>query len=255
MDAVKNNANFASRFRGLCSASDQTALANALNVTKNTFRQWTSGNATPTIDKLVKLSEYFGVSTDYLLGLSEVKAPDATIQAAWQITGLSEAAIKELSSMPTPDDPFGIEHDNAMSRQVETITYRTVVNLLLTNARGKKALKLLTRYYFATIDTKGQETSPAFVLPWELPDNGGVWIDTAIFTEDLQRGILLDLIKDELRDIARDRENASIINDRIRTLEEQRGRPLTDKERQKEAEGWLAMQAPISGLYDYITRV
>jgi len=73
-------------------------LAESLNVTKNTFRQWTNGNATPTVEKLIKLSEYFNVSSDYLLGLSDIKTRDEDAIMVCKVTGLSELAVSELKS-------------------------------------------------------------------------------------------------------------------------------------------------------------
>lgn len=53
----------------------------------------------PDCGSLIALSNYFGVSTDYLLGLSKIKTSDNSIQAACNVTGLSEKAIKWLHSM------------------------------------------------------------------------------------------------------------------------------------------------------------
>lgn len=45
---------------------------------------------------LAALSEYFGVSADYILGKTEHKTPDCTIKAILDYTGLSEKALEEL---------------------------------------------------------------------------------------------------------------------------------------------------------------
>ena len=50
----------------------------------------------PDCGSLIALSNYFGVSADYLLGLSKVKTTDNSIQAACNVTGLSEQATKYL---------------------------------------------------------------------------------------------------------------------------------------------------------------
>lgn len=46
------------------------------------------------INTAVALAKTFGVSTDYLLGLSSVKSPDADIQAICKYTGMSEKAVQ-----------------------------------------------------------------------------------------------------------------------------------------------------------------
>ena len=49
----------------------QVDLAKKLNVTKQSVSNWENENIMPSIDMLVKIAELFGVTTDYLLGLSE----------------------------------------------------------------------------------------------------------------------------------------------------------------------------------------
>lgn len=48
----------------------QVLLAQKLGVTKQTVSNWENDNIQPSIDMLVKLSNIFNVSTDYLLGLT-----------------------------------------------------------------------------------------------------------------------------------------------------------------------------------------
>lgn len=46
----------------------QVELADRLSVTKQTVSNWENDNIQPSVDMLVKLSDFFGVTTDYLLG-------------------------------------------------------------------------------------------------------------------------------------------------------------------------------------------
>ena len=48
---------------------NQVQLANLLNVSKQTVSNWENNNILPSIDMLVKISQFFSVSTDYLLEL------------------------------------------------------------------------------------------------------------------------------------------------------------------------------------------
>ncbi|MBR1969744.1 MAG: helix-turn-helix transcriptional regulator [Clostridia bacterium] len=49
----------------------QVELAKKLSVTKQTVSNWENDNIQPSIDMLERLADYFGVSTDYLLGRTE----------------------------------------------------------------------------------------------------------------------------------------------------------------------------------------
>ena len=57
-----------------------------------------TGETLPNAENIKKLVEYFGVSSDYLLGLSDVPTTDTTIQAICNYTGLSDDFVSWLSS-------------------------------------------------------------------------------------------------------------------------------------------------------------
>ena len=64
---------------------------------KETVKQWESAERHIKASDLVKLSTYYGVSADYLLGLHEEKSLDLETQEIERITGLSGNAISILS--------------------------------------------------------------------------------------------------------------------------------------------------------------
>ena len=45
----------------------QEDLANELGISRQSVSKWESGNSIPDLDKIIKMSSLFGVSTDYLL--------------------------------------------------------------------------------------------------------------------------------------------------------------------------------------------
>lgn len=53
----------------------QTELANMLNIKQNTYSQYETGAREISIDVLIKLSKIYGVSTDYILGLTDIQEP------------------------------------------------------------------------------------------------------------------------------------------------------------------------------------
>jgi len=46
-----------------------------LNIKQNTYCQYEKGQRQIPIDLLIKLTEYYGVSVDYILGLTDIKTP------------------------------------------------------------------------------------------------------------------------------------------------------------------------------------
>lgn len=60
--------------RGLC----QEELGRRIGASKQSVSNWENGNITPSIDLLLRLADFFGVSTDYLLGRNNQRTLDAT---------------------------------------------------------------------------------------------------------------------------------------------------------------------------------
>lgn len=60
--------------RGLC----QKTLGQRVGASKQSVSNWENGNITPSIDLLLRLASFFGVSTDYLLGRKSQRTLDAT---------------------------------------------------------------------------------------------------------------------------------------------------------------------------------
>ncbi len=70
---------------------NQVQLAGKLNISKQTVSNWENNNILPSIEMLVKISQFFMVSTDYLLELDQ--------REFLEITGLTDeqtAHIKEI---------------------------------------------------------------------------------------------------------------------------------------------------------------
>lgn len=67
---------FYERYLALCKERNigKTAAALAAGISKSTASDWGKGY-TPSAASLNKLAEYFGVSTDYLLGKTDIKNP------------------------------------------------------------------------------------------------------------------------------------------------------------------------------------
>lgn len=72
------------------------ALATELGVTSEMIRRYCEAKEFPSIRRLLSIARFFDVSLDYLIGLSDVKNPNAEIKAICEYTGLSEESVEIL---------------------------------------------------------------------------------------------------------------------------------------------------------------
>lgn len=94
----KYKAPFAVRLRKLMKDRDitQDALAQKIDKTRQTVSQYVNGDSEPGYATLVKIADFFQVSTDYLLGRTGTKSADISKQAVMKYTGLSEVNVSSL---------------------------------------------------------------------------------------------------------------------------------------------------------------
>ncbi len=91
---------FAKRLRELIETKGikhgDLADKDVLNVSRQAIGQYCNGTALPPADKIVILAQYFNVSADYLLGLSDAKTTDTDLKMIVDYTGLSEECVEKL---------------------------------------------------------------------------------------------------------------------------------------------------------------
>lgn len=65
------------RLRDLREDSDltQTQIAKILNIRQNTYSQYENGQRQIPIEALIKLAEFYKTSTDYILGITNIRKP------------------------------------------------------------------------------------------------------------------------------------------------------------------------------------
>ena len=84
------------------SGLSQEQLAEQLNVSRQAISKWESGTAVPESEKLITISNYFGVSVDYLLKDDEedkAKVTDSTIEEKPKMIAGSIICIAGILSM------------------------------------------------------------------------------------------------------------------------------------------------------------
>ena len=104
-----------------------TAVSTETGISQSALSEYISGKnkngnvvyRAPDCASLIALSKYFSVSTDYLLGLTDIKTSDADVQAIAKKTGLSESNITLLHDFAKPsDDQCDSSHEESISDYV-----------------------------------------------------------------------------------------------------------------------------------------
>lgn len=89
---------FPTKLRNLLKARNitHTSLASHLNISRQSISQYCDGSTQPNIETIIKIAEFFNVSTDFLFGLSDVESTDPATQSLCESLGLSEIAVNYL---------------------------------------------------------------------------------------------------------------------------------------------------------------
>lgn len=74
----------------------QLKLGKLLNLSPATIGYYENGDRVPDIVTAARIADYFNVSVDYLLGLSDIKSTEQDMKIACEVTGLSEKSINTL---------------------------------------------------------------------------------------------------------------------------------------------------------------
>ena len=87
------------RFRMIVDRSRKTRqeIADELGVDQSYITKQYNGDRQITLEYVVKFAKLFNVSSDYLLGLSDVASVDANVKAICDYTGLSEFSVEVLN--------------------------------------------------------------------------------------------------------------------------------------------------------------
>jgi len=77
----------------------QKEIALLLGITKSTMSLYEAGKVKVPPDKLQKLAEFFGTTTDYLLGKDPIKPEELTLSAHLKLEGLDDEQIEQVMNM------------------------------------------------------------------------------------------------------------------------------------------------------------
>ena len=92
---------FTTRLKELRGEKSLQEVSSAIGISRVSLGYYETGNRKPDTEILYKIAKFYGVSSDYLIGLSDVQTLDIDIQAISAKTGLSEKSIEQLSNFTT----------------------------------------------------------------------------------------------------------------------------------------------------------
>lgn len=86
-------------------------LAEELGISYSSLSKYEHGDQQPSFDTLIKIADYFNVTTDYLIGYSNIKTKDIELRSISEKTGLSLRSLDTLFSYQKnasrkPEDAF-----------------------------------------------------------------------------------------------------------------------------------------------------
>lgn len=90
------NSKTAERITELIGDTPSGTVAQDLGLSRQTISNFVNGRYKPVGDNLEKLADYFNVSTDYILGRTDVKSPNTSIIGVCEYLGLTEQAVNSL---------------------------------------------------------------------------------------------------------------------------------------------------------------
>ncbi len=89
---------FANHFKCLRQSKglNQVQLAEKLGVKKQSISNWENDNIMPSVEMLVKIADFFRVSTDYLLGREDLSTDGVQLL---DVTGLNSQQIEHIRAI------------------------------------------------------------------------------------------------------------------------------------------------------------
>lgn len=203
---------FPERLRKLIASANvtQKQLANAVGVKPQSISQYLDGASCPSYAVLIAIADFFHVSTDYLVGRSDVSTDDMSIAAIGKALGISEKAVSVIAQNSKVVDRL-LSHDLS-DRFIGTITNyhdctvgkTTDVYRLLADHEIREASYLLEDIFRAEKEDEAFRKWDVEFLEEEPPPLTDDEIEIPI-TQDVKNDDILSFLEKALLDEAKRR--------------------------------------------------
>ena len=136
------NLTFATNLRQLLSEEEKkgitiSSIAEEIGVNRQSLAQYRDGNNVPDVEILRRISEYFNVSADYLIGISNVSLINADLRTICNYTGLSEESV--MSIVNCKEFGVGIE---ILDKLIKNDNFMHVLGMIECEAHGDSFFKI-----------------------------------------------------------------------------------------------------------------
>ena len=184
----------------------QAEIGEALGKTRQAVAAYSAGKSIPDAETLADLSKLLGVSADWLLGLSQYRTTNPTLQAAAAYTGLTENALEALRFHATHVDVDRGRYLAFLSSLLEDASFRQLLLELyrFTTANEGKRLYEEMQHQFKERKERGDIHDHAqYTEEWlgilkrqDIPDEVKGMFLAQVKLESLDSGEMQDLTKD-----------------------------------------------------------
>ena len=98
----------------------QLAFAKILGISQRTIGSWETGRTSPDLETLIKIASFFNVSTDYLLGVTDVPTKNNVQSNLIKLSDEELQLIKKYRELPLKAQKkikfnIDIEHDDVIN--------------------------------------------------------------------------------------------------------------------------------------------
>lgn len=122
MENAKKSFSFQKRFKELVGdTATQEEIAGKVNTSRQNVGNWLNGKSKPDIYALAEISKGYGVSADWLLGLTDVKTNDTTLSGVCEYTGLNEKSLQYIENIKTLDNIRAQQNVNKKYSYMDTL--------------------------------------------------------------------------------------------------------------------------------------
>lgn len=178
---------FKERFAELRAQSglSQSKLGKALSLSPATIGYYENGDRLPDIETAARIAQYFNVSADYLLGLSDTMSTEHDVKTACAITGLSENALERIHEFTKP------ELRNFFNTIICTEEFTEILNCFLDYLQTYEPDKILQNASRNIEDDMSREKAIKLLQYWTENEESLRKLGLYVVDEKMQREFVL----------------------------------------------------------------